>query len=76
MLDQPAIETIEAPLHGYKSPIAESTAARHDPNPKAIMELVENITLKNINDNLLKFTGKSFRGSIIRSAVPSSQVKY
>jgi hypothetical protein len=46
MPGQPAIETVEKQLHGYKPPIAELTAARQDPTPKAMMGLVEKMTLK------------------------------
>jgi hypothetical protein len=70
MPGQPAIETVERPLQGYKPSLAELTAARQDPTPKAMMELVEKMTLKDINDNLLKTTGKSFSGVMKRNSAP------
>ncbi len=69
MPGQTAIETVDNSFHGDIS-IDELTAARQDPTPKAMMELVEKMNLKDIHDNLLKLTGTSFSGWIKRNAAP------
>ena len=59
MPDQPAIETVEKPFQGFIPSLDELTTARQDPTPKAMMELVKKMNLKDINDNLLKLTAKA-----------------
>ncbi len=51
MPGQPAIEAVAKPFQGSNPSLAELNAARQDPTPKAMMELVEKMTLKDINDN-------------------------
>ena len=70
MPGQPAIETADNSFHGDKPSIDELTAARQDPTPQAMMALVEKMTLKDIHDNLLKFTGTSFSSLNKRNAAP------
>ena len=70
MPGQPAIETVEKPSQGFNPSIEALNAARREPTPNAMMELVEKMTLKDIHDNLLKFTGTSFSSLIKRNAAP------
>ncbi len=70
MPGQPAIEAVERPLQGYEPSLAELTAARQDPTSKAMMKLVEKMTLRDINDNLLKTTGENLSGLIKRNLAP------
>ena len=62
MPGQPAIETAAKPFQGPNPSLDELTAARQGPTPKAMMELVEKMPLKDTLDNLLKLTGRSFSG--------------
>jgi hypothetical protein len=64
---QPAFETVENPFQKTKTPIAELNAARQDSTPKAMTELVEIMTLKDINVYLLTITGMSFSGVVVYS---------
>ncbi len=68
MPGQPPIETVAKPSQGSNPSLDDLTAARQDPTPKAMIELVEKMTIRDIHDNLLKFTGRSFSGLIKRNA--------